>query len=269
MRYSLWPLEQVPVVAGLPFFIVIFWGLLMSIIFFSFTQYACISSPSSRRPQGRTPIRRPCPPERAGGALGAPRAPHTGPTTCQRGQDQYRRSLHLEVEDALAAHLLGYAGNADRQLRDRTPLGAVETRRRRRDPEVVPMTEPLGRLDEGDDGLVVGHGWISLVDEPRGGALAPDGAGRRGGRVAPPGRAGRGGVGCGREPIGSATRGSALGKPRSSRFPLFPEWGCSEDRQRPERASSTNGRAGTVPRGRRGADRGLPAPLRRAGVPVR
>ena len=103
--------------------------------------------------------------ELAGRAVGVDRTDDAGSASSEGREDEERRRLHLEVHDALARHVLREVRVADGQLRDRAPLRTEEPRSRRRDPDVISVSEPLRGLDERDDRLVVGDRRVPIVDE--------------------------------------------------------------------------------------------------------
>ena len=134
-----------------------------------------LSSPVSTQAASAASLRSPVD-EVACRPLGVDRTDDAGSTAGEGREDEERRRLHLEVHDALARHLLREVRVADGQLRDGTPLRPEESRSRRRDPDVVPMTEPLGGLDERDDRLVIGDRRVPIVDEEARRRLEADGS---------------------------------------------------------------------------------------------
>ena len=131
------------------------------------TQAASAASLTSRDELARRPI-------------GIHRTDDAGSTAGKGREDEECRRLHLEVHDALARHLLREVRVADGQLRDRAPLRAEEARSRGRHPNVVAVTQPGRRFDQGRDRLIVGDRGVPIVDEEARGRLEADGSGRDG-----------------------------------------------------------------------------------------
>ena len=109
--------------------------------------------------------------ELAGRPIGIHRTDDAGSTPGEGREDEEGRCLHLEVHDTLARHVLREVRVPDGQLGDRAPLRTEEPGRRRGDPDVIPVSEPLRGLDECHDRLVVGDRGVPIVDEEARGRL--------------------------------------------------------------------------------------------------